>query len=539
MDDLKPVILKHFPYPSFNPGQYEAIEQSVRALLSGVKHVIVESPTGTGKTAIAYTISKVLGDLKPRHRTTLITGTKGLQDQYTNEFPELYDLKGKTNYPCPKDSGPYGSTKCRHAVASGKCFKHQVCPYWQRRNHWCKSAPIRLTNASFQIEACPQLVMLDENRANLIIIDEAHELPNHLITHNTLKLVANDFFYSKRVFGESFVGHVIDVIDSYMNLSVGQAFKPSPTQKKDMGSLKELVDKSLEDLDEWFKNPQKGQSKTNLGGAIEELQQIADKLDIFVSRVDGEWILTEYERNQKIELKPIYAFQVAQHGMFRKAEQFVHLSATICGMGLYRESLGIKESFVEITIDNPIPKEARPVRLLSNVQVSGNFDRKRVADTIDKIIELHGKQNGVVHTVSFKLAEEIQKNSKYKKRMVISSDRKEILALLKTPNSGTVILSPSISTGYDFKGDMARWGVIAKIPYNFLGDPFVKLNMDRNGRWYAREAILKFVQSCGRIVRGVDDYGVNYVIDSNVNRLIRDNHDIFPEWFLESIIVRK
>lgn len=535
--DFRPLIIKHFPFPEFNAGQYEAIEKILIALTSGVTHVIAEMPTGIGKSVTIYTVSKVMQELNSSYRTTIITGTTGLQDQYTQDFPEIYDLRGKTRYPCSKGVGPYNSVGCRQAVAQGKCFKAMQCDYFMTRTKWCNEAKIRITNTSFQIEACPQIVMMPENKASLIAIDECHELPNHLISHSTLKIVAGDLFHTKRIMGEAFVGHVIDVIDSYINIPVGSAFKPSKEQRKTMSELKTIVDAAIDSLEPQMKDPKAG-NKSSVGGAIEELQQVGDKIDLYVSLENGEWILTEFEINKKIELKPVYAFQVSNHGIFRKAKQFVHMSATICGFEEYRKSLGITDSYVEISIGNPIPVENRPVKLVSNVQVSGNFDRAKVAATIDKIIERHGNENGVVHTVSFKLAEEIRQHSKYKSRMTISNDRKEIMRLLSKKDSGNIILSPSITTGYDFKGDMARWGVIAKIPFLYIGDTHVKLNMSRNGRWYAREAILKLVQSCGRIVRGPSDHGVNYVIDSNVNRLIRDNHDMFPEWFLESLIVR-
>ncbi len=536
--DLSHLIKKHFPFETFNPGQYEAIEKILNALLTGKRHVIAEMPTGIGKSVTAYVVAKVLRELKETHRTTIITGTTGLQDQYTADFPEMFDLRGKTRYNCPKGVGPYNSVGCRQAVAQNRCAKATICPYFKTRNYWCNNAELRITNTSFQIEACPSLVMEPQNKANLIIVDECHELPSHLITHNTIKLSTKDFYYTKKVIGEEFVGELIDLIDSYSDIAIGTAFKPSKDQRRIMEEFNDLVSGTLEQLDGMFGSSEDGK-KSSIGGAIEEIQQIADKVGLYTDSSTGEWILTDYARHEKLELKPVYAFQVSNHGVFRKAEQFVHMSATICGFEQYRKNLGINDSYEEIVIENPIPKENRPVKLLSNIQVSGTIDYAGVAKTIDAIVKKHGNENGVIHTVSFKLAEEIKKHSQYKSRMIISNDRKEILSKLKKYNSGVIILSPSITTGYDFKGQMALWGVIAKVPYLSIGDPYVKLNMERNNRWYAREAILKIVQACGRIVRGTSDYGVNYVIDSNINRLIRDNYDMFPDWFLDGLVVRK
>jgi Rad3-related DNA helicase len=176
---------------------------------------------------------------------------------------------------------------------------------------------------------------------------------------------------------------------------------------------------------------------------------------------------------------------------------------------------------------------------LNALKVSGDYDRKKHAAIVDAIIDKHGKDNGVIHTVSFKLAEELKANSKHSHRMVISNDRREILGLLNQHNTGKIILSPSVTTGYDFKGEMAKWQIIAKIPYLSMGDVWVKLNMDRSSRWYSRQAILPLVQASGRVCRGMTDYGVTYIIDSNFMFLFRQNHDLFPEWWVNAMVIPK
>lgn len=70
----------------------------------------------------------------------------------------------------------------------------------------------------------------------------------------------------------------------------------------------------------------------------------------------------------------------------------------------------------------------------------------------------------------------------------------------------------------------------------FSGDPYVKLNMDRHPEWYARKAILRLVQAAGRSVRGVNDFASTYIVDSNFDMLMRRNKDLFPEWFLDSLV---
>jgi Rad3-related DNA helicase len=84
---------------------------------------------------------------------------------------------------------------------------------------------------------------------------------------------------------------------------------------------------------------------------------------------------------------------------------------------------------------------------------------------------------------------------------------------------------------------MSRFQIIAKVPFLYLGDPLVKLNAERRPKWYARKAVLRIVQACGRSIRGVDDHAKTYILDLNFKRLLRDNMELFPEWFLASVVV--
>jgi Rad3-related DNA helicase len=123
--------------------------------------------------------------------------------------------------------------------------------------------------------------------------------------------------------------------------------------------------------------------------------------------------------------------------------------------------------------------------------------------------------------------------------MLVSKDRQEILSELTRKEKGSIVLSASIEKGFDAKGDIARWQIIPKVPYLYLGDPLVSLNSKIRPNWYARKAILRIVQAAGRVTRGVDDHGVTYILDSNFSRLLSQNADMFPSWFLDSLVLPK
>lgn len=534
--NLNELIRKHFPHENYNPGQENAIVEIVNAFRADKSHVILQSPTGTGKSAIATTVHRVMREYQPNFRTTIVTATKGLQDQYENEDPEIYDLKGKKNYDCPQGAGFYNSAACRQLVSEENCEKAVVCPYFKRRTHWTNIAPLRLTNTSFQIEACTSLVAAPENIANLVVIDECHGLDEHLVNHSILSVNTEDLLNVSKVAGKDFVAEFINFVNEFLETNEGDAFTPNPAQRVVALSLADKVEKKIEDLNEKIKGMKHG--RESMAAAIEELQQYSDKLRPFGSS-SGEWILTKYAFGSLVVLKPVYAHQVSDYGMFRKGEMFLHMSATICGFDEYIETLGIKkDDCVFIDVPNPIPVENRKVHQLSFMKVSGDFDRGRLTGLIDKIVQRHGKENGIIHSVSFKLAEEIKEYSAYDDRMLISNNRFEIMDYLSKANSGRIVVSPSIVQGYDFKGDLSRWQVLPKIGWGFLGDSWVKLNMERDQDWYNRKAILSIVQSCGRSVRGINDHATTYILDATFDRLLKNNRHLFPSGFVESIIKR-
>ncbi|BBK03808.1 hypothetical protein [Enterobacter phage EspM4VN] len=54
IDRIKSLAAEFFPYDTANPGQMECIVEAVDALLNKkVKHVIIEAPTGVGKSSSA------------------------------------------------------------------------------------------------------------------------------------------------------------------------------------------------------------------------------------------------------------------------------------------------------------------------------------------------------------------------------------------------------------------------------------------------------------------------------------------------------
>src|SRR4030042_5679638 len=61
---------------------------------SSKKFVMLDAPTGSGKSIIGMVLSRLL------KKSIYCCTTKILQDQLTKDFPDIPILKGRSNYPC-------------------------------------------------------------------------------------------------------------------------------------------------------------------------------------------------------------------------------------------------------------------------------------------------------------------------------------------------------------------------------------------------------------------------------------------------------
>ena len=87
-------LINNFPFTSQRYNQITVLNQICDAFNSGYKYIILEAPTGFGKSPVAIAIAMTLGS------SYVCTSTKDLQTQYSRDFPYLKVAKGKNNFPC-------------------------------------------------------------------------------------------------------------------------------------------------------------------------------------------------------------------------------------------------------------------------------------------------------------------------------------------------------------------------------------------------------------------------------------------------------
>lgn len=552
-------LLGHFPkgYEP-RPQQKIAIEKIAKAYAAGKRVVVLEMPTGGGKSLVCKTVANAAVS---RGGTHFLTSQKVLQDQYERDFPapDIEVLKGRGNYPCSHEEGegascddaPCTSRKkgilpecvnvdfdlgrdgspVARAVSLSLKPHEQLCPYWKQLQK-CYLNPITLFNfSSFLFQ---QRIGRFPKR-ELMILDEAHNCEGQLMNFVSLELTE----------------WALSIVNVKIERDI-QSKEQFAEWLRETDLLRK-IDKAIkgsEDADDEFADEL---DKVQLD-AMKELQgKIATFLQ-FLERT--EWVLevVEYEKRgapaKKIVARPLYAKAFAQDLLFSHAERVLCMSATILDVSVWAENLGLHKDEVEL-IQSPcdFPVENRPI----NLDYCGNMGykyfsarqnpqaptRPKFSAKVAAILGNHEGQRGIIHCHSFELARCLLEDIG-SKRFLFQDDfqgRKDEMLAEHARRKDSVIVAPAMHEGVDLKDDLARFQIIAKVPWPSLGDKVIKERANRDDRYYAWLTALKIVQSYGRSVRSREDWATTYIVDQGFDAFVaRHGKTMLPKWFMEAVL---
>lgn len=189
--------MKHQQHPSlaeleaaFPSGKFPHMWVSQRQALSHVAEngsSLIESPTGSGKTAVQYAIVKAMEN-RGKGPIFLIVPNKALVGQTKREYPDLAIALGRSEHPClyyqneelKADEVPCSLlANCPHRVDQKTGQTHEpgavTCPYLQQKFE-AKQSPIVLCTMSFYFFT--QLFSREWERPACLVIDEIHRFPD-------------------------------------------------------------------------------------------------------------------------------------------------------------------------------------------------------------------------------------------------------------------------------------------------------------------------------------------------------------------------
>lgn len=551
---LGDTIDRVFPLATYRKYQKETIAKIISYWASGKKYVVLQAPTGTGKSVVGYTAAQVYLDLfgvpkeKDSPASTAIVHTRALQAQYGKSL-QLPLLWSSRHYDCalmPGEGLHFGDIQC----SGPTCLVYDQCDYANAKTRY-KNAMVGCTNVSYFINAdtiLPQVLVCDEaHKLEHILCDQfsfkinLKEWKRHITTLRTNKvgnwraadlwLNIQELFYIDATVDEWLTPSLLKIIN--------QIYRFVTEFSLELASYMEIL---KADFNPRAMSSAKKQQYRDLSSATAFLKEIERPLYSFRSNpLDYVPLKIVKDEEEITVFKPLHA-QAFSLPFFGRTNRVLLMSATILGHDVFTKNLGIDEKdYAYIEVPSTFPKENRPIHVMTNL---GAFTFKtrdtvlpKFAAVIDRIIDTQFKDvRGIIHSVSFENADFIVKNSRHAHRMIVpqTEDLLEIEELMRK-NNNTILVGPSLVEGLDLKDSLSRFIIWLKVPYLSLGDRWVTTRMNENQDWYIREAALQFVQGSGRSMRHEEDHCVTITIDDMFSELLRSGKRFLPDWFMEAI----
>jgi Rad3-related DNA helicase len=322
---------------SLRPLQVTAIEETSNAFQSGNDIVVLEAPTGTGKTLIADQIRQTVSP-----RALYLCSSLPLQDQFAKDFPEATILRGRSNYPTA-DYPERFNTKF-DALSAGDCVKTKECLPACGNCNTSTDEPTSHCLWCHPVRACPY-----ENAKMAAI-------RNNLVCSNTYYFLyeAN---YSGALSNRGLV--IVDECDtlekvlmSFVEFHITERTATKygitpPAKKTVSGAWIEwatLSQKEIATRHQHAKHNAQGSNDVKKWREVSSLERILGGLERLNNPDNGlpagGWVYTGYGQGD-IKFKPIEVGPYAEEYLWRHGKKWLLMSATVISTDVMMKSLGV------------------------------------------------------------------------------------------------------------------------------------------------------------------------------------------------------
>lgn len=311
---------------AIRPHQQKALAGVLQQFHEGNQVVMLDAPTGSGKTLIGELVRQSLDA-----RALYLCSSIALQTQFHRDFPNSVLLKGRTNYPTADDPSQFPKLNAGDCVKRREslpacflcteetpdamhcrwCHPVQSCPYEIAKAAAIRS-PLVCTNTFYFLHEANYVGNLPLNR-QLIIVDEADTLEDVMMSFVEVSVTA-------RKAGE---------------------YGISPPDKKTVESSwiewaleAEAKLRAFRISGEGIDAIRARQSLSRLLGNIKRLNEPSSGLS------SGGWVYTGYDRGD-IAFKPVTIDALTFDNLFRHSPRWLLMSATTISFDVFAQTLGI------------------------------------------------------------------------------------------------------------------------------------------------------------------------------------------------------
>lgn len=531
--------MSFFPLEKARPAQVTSMNFIEDAVGKGYSDIVIAAPTGIGKSGIGAAAALWAGSFDMTGHEPggyyLVT-QKMLQDQLEHDFPRWKpqlrvrggSLKSSSEYPCPR------YITCMAGGMAGqqpgkKCGKRsdKTCPYVLAKARF-NMADVAVTNYPYLFTEHMYVGELPPR--NVLIADECHTLEKQIT--GFIEILVNK-----------------ESLDAW-----APGCRPVPTMEhsddlvvwlrsKYLTMCKERLDMLTENLTACDYSNRKMQDEFNrlknhvgrISYAVDDLEKRPSDWVFWQEKIDSEWACIA----KPLSAAPFVPLLLNEMGAIR-----IFMSAYPGPKDVFCRSLGLKpKETAWLELDSTFPIENRLIHMTTVGSMSRRYldeTTPRLLAMCETILEAHPEDKGIIHCHSYALGVKIYdylRSRPIGRRVLFASkaaERATLFSRHRFSADPTVMLSPSIAEGFSFDDDLARFQIIAKVPFPYLGDRQVAAKMKLDQDWYTLQTVMTVLQACGRIVRSDTDHGSTYILDHDFIRLYEDNSKFFPKWFCES-----
>lgn len=569
----------YFPYSTYREGQEEAIEKIAKAFSKGYKYVVLDAPTGAGKSAINTAFARGF------EKSFYTTPQNSLVDQIEadDKLKGHYEsLKGKSHYECQNtdckefSQGQHTAEECENNIdnegtkdkiccdarfvhdfrnpdADKSTFKTRdqlvtelysdtTCDY--PRELWEALNSSNMLTNTFLFSISPFL-----NKRDLAIIDESHNLEDVIFNFVEISLTSRKVPFYKEIkedlptenpkeLEEFIVNDLRDICDNKL-----KQLEESETSGGARSVKETEADMNDQDVE---------QREKELKEEKDEIRELMDKIDR-IDDLDEEFVVEQKDETDSVDgviLKPVYCGDFFQNKIAPKADYFLLSSATFTNAKKSLEKLDVPKTDVKVvSLGSNFPENKRPVYfedvtdLRSTKKDEG--DLKDIAEKVLQIMSRYQNKKGIIHCVSYKrqgeikqILEELGGGSRIIAHGRNDSDEK--LEEFKKKDDNSVFLSVSKEEGVDLKDDQARFNILVKMPNPYM-DERVQHRVFKKGEWpwYFTKTAVSTAQAYGRTTRSKNDWSDFYILDSHFKEIFLRNEEKFPPWFRSVVDIKK
>jgi ATP-dependent DNA helicase DinG len=509
-------------YVAWRKGQPEAI---LRALDTDRRISALVLPTGAGKSLVYMALTRLSG----AHRTVVLTRTRALQAQLEADYsslPGVSLVQGQHGYICVALE-PYGHLFSQYgegrayqgatSVANGPChtgvdchLKRGGCPYYDALRR-ANQAEVIITNYAwwFTLMARGDIAL----NPDLLICDEAHEAPSALADAIGATIQAGD------------VAEVLQVRMPRLEALDAAGWVRWAADTSD--TVRELLEGTRANTRDAMRKLRRAQW---LQFSLDRIRAIDPAL-LLLSPADG-----------GVRFDVAWAAPYAERWLFRSVKKIVMTSAflgqhTADLLGVPPNALDLYES------GDGFPLARRPVYICTSPLIQRVDHRmtpdqeKRWVAEIDRILEARPDRKGIIHTVSYKRRDHLLLNSACRDRMMTHGrhDTIERIEAFRAAKPGAVLVSPAVTTGYDFPYEDCEFQILAKVPFPDARDPVVKVRSQIDPLYPAYSAMQEVVQAVGRGMRAPDDRCETFLVDRHFRWFLAKHQNLAPLWFRRAL----